>query len=114
MATAVSLVPAMAGGPPMDTAVEVLPAIERVAPTPVRPAEPSESIEERPKASRPAERLRCKRCNSTDVWRFGRISWIQYMIANARSGQWATCRRCGKRFVTRYYGPMHADEDDED
>ena len=52
----------------------------------------------------PKEKLRCKYCGSIDVWRFGRVSAWQVIVANAMGGQWISCRRCRKRFVSRYYG----------
>lgn len=107
-APAVNLVPAMAGGPSLPAAVSLVPQMHTESAPEIRP---------QPSASGPAPaaaKPQCKRCGSRDVWRFGRLSWMRYMIANARRGQWATCRGCGHRFVTDFYGPMRSHDEDDD
>jgi len=76
-------------------------------------ATPSQA-EAPPARSAPRLSVRCTRCGSLDVWRFGRVSSFQQIMANLRRGQWATCRKCGKRFISQAYGPMRREEDDDE
>jgi hypothetical protein len=110
------LVPATAGGASFLEAAPADRAVEAPAPPamPVAEPEPELAPVSHEKPSRQAskrEELRCKRCGSHDVWRFGRLTALEITIANAMGGQWATCRKCGKRFVSRFYGPMRFEDD---
>jgi DNA-directed RNA polymerase subunit RPC12/RpoP len=77
----------------------------------IAPAAPAETAPTRERPAIGKSGLRCKRCGSRDVWRFGRITGMQFAMANVMKGQWATCRGCGKRFITKFYGPMPKDDD---
>jgi hypothetical protein len=101
--------------PPMP-----LPGPEPVAPAAMIAPEPEPAPMPAPPLMPPAPRqetkpdkVRCPRCTSSDTWRFGRVKGIRLAMASLARGQWITCRGCGNRFITRHYGPMEEDEDDD-
>ena len=60
-----------------------------------------------------ADVFRCSKCDSRDIWRFGRVKGIRRMIAGLVGGQWYRCRGCGARLLTRRFGPGESKDDDD-
>ena len=60
-----------------------------------------------------AEVFRCSKCDSRDIWRFGRVKGIRRMIAGLVGGQWYRCRGCGARLLTRRFGPGESKDDND-